>query len=91
MDHFCYPILFGFRELLAAHVDVCRSSGTVARYWDGEVVQQGTGQDIVMNLADDYIASFVREVNRARVINVETVANALGASACDWHQPFTGG
>ena len=30
-----------------------------------------------MSPADDYIASFVREVNRARVINVETVATTL--------------
>ncbi|WP_037066492.1 quaternary amine ABC transporter ATP-binding protein [Allorhizobium undicola] len=40
---------------------------------DGEVVQQGSGQDIVLRPADDYIAAFAREVNRGRVIRVSTV------------------
>jgi glycine betaine/proline transport system ATP-binding protein len=54
--------------------EALRLGDHIAILRDGEVVQQGTGQDIVINPADDYIASFVREVNRARVINVETIA-----------------
>ncbi|MCY1361641.1 Glycine betaine transport ATP-binding protein OpuAA [compost metagenome] len=61
--------------------EALRLGDRIAILRDGEVVQQGTGQDIVMNPADDYIANFVREVNRSRVINVETVATALNASA----------
>jgi glycine betaine/proline transport system ATP-binding protein len=44
--------------------EALRLGDRIAILRDGEVVQQGTGQDIVMNPADDYIASFVREVNR---------------------------
>ncbi len=35
---------------------------------DGKVVQQGSGQEIVLKPADDYITAFVKEVNRGRVI-----------------------
>lgn len=44
---------------------------------DGSVIQQGTGQDIVLNPADDYIMSFVEHVNRGRVIQIETIMGAL--------------
>ena len=48
---------------------------------DGEVVQQGTGQEIVTNPADEYISNFVQEVNRGRVILVETIMQPLASSA----------
>lgn len=48
---------------------------------DGEVIQQGSGQEIVLRPADDYIASFVREVNRARVIEVQTVMLPIADTA----------
>ncbi|MEF2552988.1 glycine betaine/L-proline ABC transporter ATP-binding protein [Aurantimonas sp. A2-1-M11] len=47
----------------------------------GEIVQQGTAQDIVLRPADDYISSFVREVNRGRVIRVETVMEPMPPGA----------
>jgi glycine betaine/proline transport system ATP-binding protein len=40
---------------------------------DGEIVQQGSGQDIVLRPANYYIFDFVREVNRGRVIEVDSV------------------
>ena len=40
---------------------------------DGQVIQQGTSQDIVLRPADDYVANFVKEVNRGRVVQVEAV------------------
>lgn len=40
---------------------------------DGQIVQQGTGQEIVLSPADDYITAFVKEVNRGRVIQAKTV------------------
>ena len=40
---------------------------------DGEVVQQGTSQEIVMNPSDDYIADFIKDVNRARVLEVRSI------------------
>jgi glycine betaine/proline transport system ATP-binding protein len=53
--------------------EALRLGDKIAILRDGEVVQQGTGQDIVLKPADEYIANFVREVNRGRVIFVETV------------------
>jgi glycine betaine/proline transport system ATP-binding protein len=43
---------------------------------DGEVVQQGTAQQIVMRPADKYIMDFVRDINRARVLRVRAVMDA---------------
>lgn len=39
----------------------------------GQVVQQGTGQQIVLQPANDYISSFVKDVNRGRVIRCRTL------------------
>lgn len=41
---------------------------------DGIINQQGTGQDIVLRPANEYVTSFVKEVNRGRVL---TLANVL--------------
>ncbi|MCM2440069.1 glycine betaine/L-proline ABC transporter ATP-binding protein [Agrobacterium vitis] len=53
--------------------EALRLGDKIAILRDGEVVQQGSGQDIVLRPADDYIAAFVREVNRGRVIRIGTV------------------
>ncbi|MDB5981504.1 MAG: glycine betaine/L-proline transporter ATP-binding protein [Pseudomonas sp.] len=53
--------------------EALRIGDRIAILRDGEVVQQGTRQEIVMKPADDYIANFVKEVNRGRVINVEAL------------------
>lgn len=42
---------------------------------EGVINQEGTGQDIVLRPANEYVASFVKEVNRARVL---TLTNVLG-------------
>lgn len=41
---------------------------------DGTLRQVGTGAEILMNPADDYVARFVRDVNRARVITCGALA-----------------
>ncbi len=41
---------------------------------DGVLSQVGTPADILMYPADDYVAEFVRDVNRARVLTVDVVA-----------------
>ena len=46
---------------------------TIAILKDGQIVQQGDPQDIVMHPADDYIADFVKDINRARVIRARSV------------------
>ena len=43
---------------------------------DGEIVQQGDPQDIIMRPADDYISDFIKDINRGRVIEVRSVMTA---------------
>lgn len=44
---------------------------------DGEVVQQGEPQDILLNPSDPYIEDFVSDINRARVLRVRSVMQPL--------------
>ncbi len=53
--------------------EALRLGDQIAILRDGAVIQKGTGQDIVLKPADAYIADFVKEVNRGRVIRAETV------------------
>ena len=59
--------------------EALRLGDRIAILRDGEVVQQGTGQEILLKPADDYIKSFVREVNRGRVIRCRTLLQAVPA------------
>ncbi len=61
--------------------EALRLGDKIAILRDGEIIQQGTSQDIVLRPADDYIASFVKEVNRGRVLHVETVMTPLNGMA----------
>lgn len=56
--------------------EALRLGDQIAILRDGEVIQQGTSQDIVLRPADEYIATFVREVNRGRVIRADAVMTA---------------
>lgn len=58
--------------------EALRLGDTIAILRDGAMEQVGTGQDIVLRPANDYIASFVREVNRGRVIRASTLVRARG-------------
>ena len=40
---------------------------------DGAVIQDGDPQGIIMNPADEYIADFIKDINRGRVIKVSTL------------------
>lgn len=53
--------------------EALRLGDRIAILRDGEVVQQGTGQQIVLKPANEYIASFVKDVNRGRVIRCRTL------------------
>lgn len=55
--------------------EALRLGDRIAILRDGEVIQQGTGQEIVLKPADGYIADFIKEVNRGRVISVTTIMN----------------
>ncbi len=56
--------------------EALRLGDRIAVLRDGEVVQQGSGQQIVLKPADDYVARFVRDVNRGRIVRVETIMEA---------------
>ena len=57
--------------------EALRLGDRIAILRDGEIIQQGTSQDIVLRPADAYIESFVREVNRGRVIRADAAMDAL--------------
>lgn len=57
--------------------EALRLGDRIAILRDGEVVQQGTAQEIVLNPADDYIERFVKEVDRSRIVRVDSL---LGSS-----------
>ncbi|WP_104493529.1 quaternary amine ABC transporter ATP-binding protein [Paracoccus denitrificans] len=53
--------------------EALRLGDSIAILRDGEMIQVGTAQDIVLNPADDYVANFVRHVNRGKVIHVDSI------------------
>ncbi|OOY04331.1 glycine betaine/L-proline ABC transporter ATP-binding protein [Thioclava sp. F28-4] len=57
--------------------EALRLGDKIAILRDGALNQVGTGQEIVLRPANEYIAEFVREVNRGRVIRAETIALPL--------------
>lgn len=57
--------------------EALRLGDQIAILRDGNIIQQGTSQDIVLRPADDYVANFVKQVNRGRVIHVEAVMAPL--------------
>lgn len=57
--------------------EALRLGDQIAILRDGEVIQQGSSQDIVLRPADDYVANFVKEVNRGRFIHVDAVMSPL--------------
>ena len=46
----------------------------------GKLVQVGTPIDIIMKPADDYVAAFVKDVNRAKVIKAKIIMIPANAS-----------
>ncbi len=59
--------------------EALRLGDRIAILRDGAVIQQGTGQEIVLNPADEYISDFVRDVNRGRIIEVDTIMKSADA------------
>lgn len=53
--------------------EALRIGDRIAILRDGAIVQDGTAQEIVLHPADAYVRSFVREVNRGRVLVVDNV------------------
>ncbi|MEB2843337.1 betaine/proline/choline family ABC transporter ATP-binding protein [Rhizobiales bacterium RZME27] len=57
--------------------EALRLGDKIAILRDGQMIQQGTGQEIVLRPADEYISAFVQEVNRGRVIQLATIMRPL--------------
>ena len=55
--------------------EAIRLGDNIAILQDGEIIQTGTAEDIVLNPADDYIRNFVKEINRGRVLTVRAIMN----------------
>lgn len=53
--------------------EALRIGDSIAILRDGEIVQQGDPQSIVLQPADDYVADFVKDINRGKVIKVGTI------------------
>ena len=53
--------------------EALRIGDQIAVLRDGEVIQQGTPQQIVLKPKDDYIADFTKDINRGRVIQLKTI------------------
>ena len=53
--------------------EALRLGNNIAILRDGEAVQIGTPQDIVMRPADDYVADFIKDINRGRAIEVGSI------------------
>ncbi len=53
--------------------EALRIGDRIAILKDGRLSQVGTPPQILLNPADDYVRAFVRDVNRARVLTVESV------------------
>ena len=55
--------------------EALRIGDDIAILRDGAVIQQGSPQEIVLNPADDYVRDFIKDINRARVLEVASVMN----------------
>ena len=53
--------------------EALRIGDRIALMKDGEIVQIGTGEDILTNPANDYVERFVEDVDRARVLTAENI------------------
>lgn len=58
--------------------EALRLGDRIAILKDGELVQEGSPEDILLTPADDYVAAFVKDVNRARALTVENVMKPPG-------------
>ena len=56
--------------------EALRIGDDIAILRDGAVIQQGSPHEIVLNPADDYVADFIQDINRARVLEVRSVMDS---------------
>ena len=54
---------------------------------DGEIVQLGTPEQIVTSPADDYVAEFIQDVSRSKVIQSSAIMQQPNAVIHEWQGP----
>jgi len=59
--------------------EALRIGDDIAILRDGELIQKGTPQKIVLKPANDYVADFTKDVNRARVLTLNTLSHDVGS------------
>ncbi|MEU7551503.1 betaine/proline/choline family ABC transporter ATP-binding protein [Streptomyces sp. NPDC044571] len=62
--------------------EAMRLGDGIAVMRDGRIVQQGSAEDILTRPADDYVASFVQDVDRSRVLTADAVMTEPAAGGC---------
>ncbi len=55
--------------------EALRIGENIAILRDGEIVQKGSPQEIVLKPSDGYVSDFIKDINRARVLRVESIMN----------------
>lgn len=60
--------------------EALRIGDNIAILRDGEVVQQGDPQDIILNPADEYVSDFIQDINRPRVLQIGSIADPKSKS-----------
>ena len=54
---------------------------------DGEIIQEGSPEEIVTLPSDDYVTEFVRDVSRAKVIQAKSIMRQPDVVVYDWQGP----
>ena len=60
--------------------EALRLGDRIAIMRDGAIVQLGTPEELVGSPADDYVANFVRDIPRSRVLTLRWIMRPLGPS-----------
>lgn len=59
--------------------EALKLGNNIAIMKDGVMVQQGEAEDILLNPADDYVKSFVENVNRSKIITASSIMETFKA------------
>ncbi|GHB06496.1 Glycine betaine transport ATP-binding protein OpuAA [Streptomyces sp. ADI97-07] len=63
--------------------EAMRLGDRIAVMRDGEIVQQGTAEDILVRPANEYVASFIQDVDRSRVLTAGSIMEEPEAGRSD--------
>ncbi|CAM5216820.1 Glycine betaine/proline transport system ATP-binding protein OS=Ureibacillus acetophenoni OX=614649 GN=SAMN05877842_11180 PE=3 SV=1 [Ureibacillus acetophenoni] len=57
--------------------EALRIGDRIALMKDGEIIQIGTGEEILTNPANDYVRTFLEDVDRSKVLTVDDVIRPI--------------